>query len=266
MGPYVKRAAAMFNARVSLVHVFSPASWSGSEIFVRGPVEIAEEHEQIARQRLDGFLRSEFPEVPRILACGDAAAAIVATARKGFDAIMMPTHAGVFRRTLLGSTTAKVLNDAECIVATSRHAETIAPRPMQHREWLCAIGLSNDSERVLRAAHRISQEAGASLRIIHAIQSGDPRLPVQLDLEEQALCEQRRLVAERIDALQKKVGSNASVRIAIGPVRHALLEAARRSDADVLIIGRHPKPGSSGRLQDLTYSMIRDSPFPVMSL
>jgi hypothetical protein len=43
----------------------------------------------------------------------------------------MPTHTGTFRRMLLGSTTAKVLNDADCLVLTSTHAETIAPRPLR---------------------------------------------------------------------------------------------------------------------------------------
>ena len=97
----------------------------------------------------------------------------------------MPTPAGTFRRMLLGSTTAKVLNDADCPVATSAHAQTIVPRPLEHREWLCAIGLSEDSERVLRFAHQVTAEAHANLRIIHAIQATSPNLPNQLDLEEQ---------------------------------------------------------------------------------
>ncbi|MGO8708026.1 MAG: universal stress protein, partial [Terracidiphilus sp.] len=138
MGPYVKRAAAMFGARISLIYVFDPASYSGWEEFVRGPVEIADEHRQVAHKRLDAFLAKEFPvsHHPRILAKGDPAKQIAETARHGFDLIMMPTHSGTFRRTLLGSTTAKVLNDVDCPVATSLHAESIAPRPMEHREWL----------------------------------------------------------------------------------------------------------------------------------
>ncbi|PYT84080.1 MAG: hypothetical protein DMG40_01965 [Acidobacteria bacterium] len=60
---------------------------------------------------------------------GNAADQITEFARtKGFDLIIMPTHAGVFRRTLLGSTTAKVLNGADCPVLTTQHAETISPR------------------------------------------------------------------------------------------------------------------------------------------
>lgn len=180
MGAYVKRAAALFGARVSLIHVFDPASYSGFELYVRAAAEIAEEHEEIARDRLHSFLSEEFPvsEYPRILVAGDAATKIAEAARNGFDLIMMPTHAGSFRRMLLGSTTAKVLNDADCSVSTSTHVETIAPRPLEHREWLCAIGIGEDSERVLRYAHRAAVEARVNLHIIHAIQAADHRLPI----------------------------------------------------------------------------------------
>ncbi len=268
MAAYVKRAAALFGARVTLMHVFEPASRSGLELYVRPPREIAEDHKEVARERLDEFLSKEFPlaEYPRILAAGDAATQIAKTAARGFDLIVMPTHAGRFRRMLLGSTTAKVLNDADCPVATSQHAETIAPRPLGHREWLCAIGLSGDSERVLRYAHEAASEAKANLRILHAVQATDPKLPVQLDLAEEIQTVEVREAREKIDALQKKVGSRAPVRIAVGPIKHALIEAAGRSDADGLIIGRSSRPGSEGRLQDLTYAMVRDSPFPVISV
>ena len=268
MAAYVKRAASIFGARVSLIHVFNPASFSGLELYVRPPYEIAEEHREIARSRLDSFLRSDFPasECPRILAEGDPAHQIAKTAKHGFDLITMPTHAGTFRRMLLGSTVAKVLNDADCPVATSHHADTIAPRPLEHREWLCAIGLGEDSERVLRFAHQMTAEAGAHLRIIHAIQAADPVSSIQLDLEEQIQSEEREQARMRIDDLQRKVGSQAQVRIAVGPVKDALLEAARQSDADALLIGRSPQPGSQGRLRDLTYVMVRDSPFPVLSV
>ena len=95
------------------------------------PAEVAEEQQGLARDKLNLFLKSEFPveECPRVLLSGDAARQIVYLARtSGFDLIITPTHAGFFRRTLLGSTTAKVLNDADCPVLTTQHAETISPR------------------------------------------------------------------------------------------------------------------------------------------
>jgi len=269
MAAYVKRAAGLNKARVSLVHVVDPASYSGFELYSRPPSDVAEEHRNIGRDRLDSFLTAEFPlaECPRILVSGDAATEIAQVARDTrFDLIIMPTHAGLFRQMLLGSTAAKILNDADCLVLTSRHAQTIAPRPLEHREWLCAIGLSSNSEKVLRLASQAAREANAKLSIIHAVQGGGPDLPIQLDLREQVRSVEREEASRRIAELQQIVGTDAAVRIAFGSVKEALLEAARQSDADVLIIGRSPRPGAHGRMRDLTYAMVRDSPFPVLSV
>ena len=269
MAPYVKRAATLFGAKVSLMYVFDPASHNGFELYLmRGAGEIAEEHQTIARDRLNSFLQAEFPlsENPRIVVAGDAATQIAEVARNGFDLIIMPTHAGTFRRMLIGSTTAKVLNDADSPVLTSRHAETIAPRPSEHRELLCTIGLDQDSERVLRYAHQVAEEAHSNLHIIHAIQVTDANVAVQLDLEEQVQSEERQRARQRIANLQRRVGSQAPVRIVVGPVKEALLEATRQFDADALIIGRSPQSGVHGRLRDLTYAMVRDAPCLVLSI
>jgi nucleotide-binding universal stress UspA family protein len=269
MAAYVKRAATLLGARASLIHVADFASHNAFELYVRSTPEILEEHRLIGQAKLDLFLAADFPpaECPRILAAGDAAAEIARIAREGgFDLIMMPTHAGTFRRMLLGSTTAKVLNDADCPVLTSQHAETIAPRPLQHREWLCAIGLRQNSERVLRFAAETAVQARGNLSIIHAVQAGGAKLPVDLDLNERVQAAEREEAGRRIAELQRVVGSDAPVHIAAGQVKEALLDAERRFDADVLGIGRSAHSGAPGRLRDLTYAMIRDSPFPVVSV
>lgn len=268
MASYVKRTAALFGAKVSLIHVFDPASYNGFELFVRRVQEIAEEHEEIARNRLDSFLRAEFPvrEHPRILLSGDAATKIAEIARGGFDLIVMPTHAGTFRQMLFGSTPAKVLNDADRPVLTSNHSPRIAPRALAHREVLCALGVDKDSERVLRFAHRVAIEAHSYLRLIHAIQAADRELPIQLDLKEQVQSHEAKRATQRIADPQRTVGSEASVRIVAGPIKESLLEAIRGFDADVLIIGGRPQSSVNGGLRDLTYSLVRDSPFPVLSV
>jgi nucleotide-binding universal stress UspA family protein len=269
MAPYVQRAAAMFGARVSLLHVVDPASHSGFELYSRTPFEISEEHLEIGRERLAAFLPAEFPVdvCPRIIAAGDAATHIAKVAREGrFDLIVMPTHAGIFRQMLLGSTTAKVLDDADCFVLTSRHAETIAPRPLEHREWLCAMGLSSHAERVLRYASQGAAEVNSRLSIIHAIQGGDPDLTVQLDLQKELHSAEKQKATERITEIQRAAGTDVPVRISVGSVKKTLLRAVGESDADVLIMGRGPRSGTYGRLRDLSYAMIRDSPFPVLSI
>jgi nucleotide-binding universal stress UspA family protein len=269
MAAYVKRAATLWNAKVSLVHVFDPSSSNAFELYVRPATELAEEHEGIARDKLNSFLAAEFPpaEHPRILASGDAAAGIAEAARKNaIDFIIMPTHAGAFRRMLLGSTAAKVLNDVDCPVLTSKHAETIAPRPLEHRQWLCAVGFDENSERVFRYCHQLSSQVRGNLTIIHAVQSHDSKSPIQLDTDDKAQSDETRQARDRIAEMQRKVGSQAPVCVAIGSVKEALLEAARRFDADALIIGRAPQSDPQGRIRDLTYAIVRDSPFPVLSI
>lgn len=269
MAEYVRRAAALMGAQVALLHVANLASHNAFDLYARSIPEIWEEHQGIVREQLDAFLTTHFPlaDCPRILAAGDPAAEIARTAREGsFDLIIMPTHSGAFRQMLLGSTTAKVLDAADCPVLTSKHAVTVAPRPIDHREWLCAVGLSSNSEKILRYAARGASEAGAHLSILHAVQGQDPKLPISLNLEEAVQSAELRAAAERINDLQQAAGTHFPARIAVGSVKDALLLAARQSDADALIIGRGQRSGSRGRLRDLTYAVVRDSPFPVLSV
>ena len=268
MAAYVKRAAAIFGARVTLVHVFDLYSHDAFQLYVRPLSEVAEEQKNLARDKLHSFLNSEFPlaRCPRILLSGDAAKQIVRLARSNeFDLIIMPTHAGLFRRTLLGSTTAKVLNDADCPVLTTQHAETISPRQLEHREWVCAIGLDADSERVLRYASQAAKAVHANLTLVHVIPASGPDVPVQLDLEERLQSTKREAASHRVEELQTATGSHALVSIAIGPIKDMLTEEARRLRADVLVIGRSPQPGVLGRMRDLSYAMARDAPCPVLS-
>jgi nucleotide-binding universal stress UspA family protein len=269
MASYVKRSAAMFSAKVTLVHVFDLYSHDAFQLYVRSLSEVAEEQQSLAREKLDSFLKAEFPvgECPRILLSGVAATQITQLARtNGFDLIIMPTHAGLFRRMLLGSTTAKVLNDADCPILTTQHAETIAPRQLEHREWVCAIGLDSDSQRVLRYASQAAESVHANLTLVHVIPAGGPDLPVELDLEQRLQSAKREAASRGIEALQNATSSHAPVSIAIGPIRDMLTAAARRLRADVLVIGRSPQSGVLGRLRDLSYAIARDAPCPVLSV
>jgi len=263
MADYVGRAAGLFRARVTLLHVADLASRNGFEIYARPAPEIAEEHRGIAQKRLSAFLQAEFPnaESERLLAFGDVADEITHLAHAGaFDLIMMPTHAGCFRRMLLGSTTAKVLIDGDCPVLTSEHAEMIVPKPLENRKWLCATSLNGDSERVLRVASEAAETTGARLSVIHAIQVSRLALPRQLGRDDEMDLFEARDARQRAEQIQRAVGSNAPFQITAGPsVKEALVEAVGRSGADVLIIGRKGQ-------HDLAYQIIRDSPVSVLSI
>ena len=252
MASYVKRAAEIFGSRVTLVHVCDLTSNNGFELIARTMREVGEERQAVAEDQLKSFLESDFPadKCSRILRFGEAAAEIAELARiGGFDLIIMPTHAGRFRQMLLGSTTAKVLNDADCPVMTTEHAEAVIPRTLKHRVWVCGIDLSQDSERVLRLASHAADEASAKLVVVHAT-------PEAAEAN----------VHRRLQELVTTVACQVETSIAVGEAKQALLAEACRWAADALIVGRAPRTGALGRMRDRTYSLVRDSPFPVLSV
>jgi len=264
VAPYVKRATSIFGANVTLVHVCDLASHNGFELYARAADDIAEEHWNLARSRLEVFLESEFPakESPRILLAGDAARAITETATKSkCDLIMMPTHAGRFRRMLLGSTTANVLSDANCPVLTTQHAAAIAPpvsgTPEVGLRSRIVIGFRKVTP--LRERGRVGGERKAVGR--SCIQTGEADSNVEKPSKETA-----RALQQRIVDLLRTVASDAPVSVAFGPVKQVVLDAVRKSSADVLVLGRSTHSGALGCMRDLTYSLIRDSPCPVVSV
>jgi nucleotide-binding universal stress UspA family protein len=251
---YVKRAASLLRAKVTLLHVVDLTRFDAMQQAVRIPRECEQDHIDGGRDHLNAFLSAEFPSAhaARLVAVGEPAAQIAQAARDGgFGLIIMPTHAGIFRKFLLGSTTAKVLDAADCPVLTGRHSETIAPRPLDHREWLCAVGLGEDAARVLRFAAEGAAATHSRLCILHTLQPESAA---------------REAIEQSIAALQRSLGTPASVSITAGPPKQALLDAALHADADVLIIGRAGPTSAYGRMRDLTYSVIRDSPCPVLSV
>jgi nucleotide-binding universal stress UspA family protein len=254
MAAYVKRAASLLGAKVTLLHVVDLTRFDAMQQAVRPPRECEQDHIDVGHEHLNAFLPEQFPQshTVRLVAVGEPAMQIAQAARDGrFGLIIMPTYAGIFRKFLLGSTTAKVLDDADCPVLTGRHCHTIAPRPLDHREWLCAVGLGEDSASVLRFAAQGAAATHSRLCVIHTIEP---------DVEAQGS------TAQSIAALNRSLGTHAAVSTMTGPAKQVLLDAALHADADVLIIGRAGRTSAHGRLRDLTYSVIRDSPCPVLSV
>jgi nucleotide-binding universal stress UspA family protein len=161
---------------------------------------------------------------------------------------------------LLGSTTARVLNGAECPVLTTQHAQTVAPRSLEHRTWICAIGSSPDSVRVLQLARSAASEVGANLFVVHAVGADS------VMSEPAPESEQRESARLDLRDLAASAGYPGEVRILRGPVKEALLSALSESRADVLVVGRSAPSEVLGRMGDLAYALIRDSVCPVMSV
>src|ERR1700693_5590804 len=78
MAPFVKRAAAIASAKVTLLHVLEAfaSPTSGFELLARPMSEVEKDRECVAREELDSYLASEFPlaDSPGLLVPGGGGA------------------------------------------------------------------------------------------------------------------------------------------------------------------------------------------------
>jgi nucleotide-binding universal stress UspA family protein len=266
---YAEALACHFHAELVLLHVVAPvpAYWSPDAVVVSP--EASEEVVAQSKAELDRFLGNGLQgiSVTRVVEEGDPAQKIVEYAHNGkFDLIVLPTHGyGPFRRFLLGSVTAKVLHDVTCPVWTGPHMEQApAYAKISFHRVLCAIDLGPQSHAVLEWAARFAHEYGADLDVVHAVPTStvsvggfyfDPEWRIHVVNE----------ARDRISYLQEDLGVAGRVLVETGEVAPVVWEAAAKSNADLVVIGRG-HAGVMGRLRANAYAIIRESPCPVAAI
>lgn len=198
---------------------------------------------------------------------GDPADAIVQFAsERSPSLIVMPTHShGRFRRFLLGSVTAKVLHDVDYPVLTGVHRESV-PLPVRadFHQIVCAVDADQAFNSVIRDALELSLLLNAALTVVHAVpaadetsdNSGEMKLRKYLFREAEA----------KFAHLQREAGVDVKISLAGGTVSTVVREAALRAGADLVVIGRGHTQRALGRLRTHSYSIIRNSPCPVLSI
>ena len=248
-----------FQAELTLLYSLEPLTYNDL------PIDAS----ALTQEQLNRYLAEELKhfDVKRVLLHGEPASKIATYAQThGFDLIMLPTHGyGPFRRLMLGSVTAKVLHDAACPVWTGVHMEQV-PRleDIAFKKIVCAIDLGEQSCPTLRWAKEFAAEFGASLTVVHAVP--EAKNVVGLYADEQAKEKLMRHAAGRVEAMKDCVESTADVSIVADDVAYAVCGCAGREKADLLVIGRSVAQGVLGRLRANAYSIIRQSPCPVISV
>ena len=242
-----------------MLHVVEPVMYTDM------PVDAT----SVAEEQLAEFLPDRFSgcEVERVLLHGDAAHKIVDFAHAGrFNLIMLPTHGyGRFRRFILGSVAAKILHDARCPVWTGAHLEHVAnEEPTRFRSVMCAIDLGKQSCATLRWAGLFAADFGARLTIVHAVPTAKDHPNIYCDQEWKY--ELLRAAKEKIQALADSVSVEAAISVIPDEIPFAVSATASHHAADLLVIGRSVEDSMLGRLRTNAYSIIRQSPCPVVSV
>lgn len=225
-----------------------------------------------AKERLERFLPKDFEQfsVRYVVLEGDPGTVIPQFARaENVDLIMMPTHGvGAFRRVVMGSVTAKVLQNAECPVWTGIHTENTPPVDRLHcEEIICALDTRPADFPVLLSAEQLAREFSGHLTLVHAVQMP----PVQSDIvvspagaEFLAACidESR----QELHRMTREANSRAQICVGTGRPAHVVREAAEYRHADLVVLGRSQANGMLGRMRAEAYSIICGSPCPVLSV
>jgi nucleotide-binding universal stress UspA family protein len=259
---YAIGIASRFGAELTVLHVLEPPAWLDFDTNAA--------REEVEKCRRDWVYRGLtdltsglHPPVKATTACvdGDPAREIIRFAEgSGTNLIVIATHGyGPFRRFLLGSVTAKVLHDATCAVWTGAHFEQALAK-ITHacdiHAVLSAVSFDSQTASVLDWSAGIASAFDARLTCLHVV-------PAVHDAGRQpTLCGE---ATHRLNNWCGSLGVDADCHVAVGDVTGEIAGAVRALGADLLVIGRgHLKAG--GRLRSTSYSILRESPCPVVSV
>ncbi len=268
--PYVREMTQRFQAHLQLVRAVAPevfyAAEFGWQIAAASPTQ--DEVVRAETTRLQAFAAENFPEShPEIIVHSGHAIAVIeeAVRRNGTDLIMIPTHGrGLFRRLLLGSVTARIIHDLSCSVWTGSHIDSTSPSVhLPYQRILCAVEPETESAHVVKAAQAMAVAYGASLSLVSAIEwpSDDPTADAG------TYWQRIRAAAENdLASYARTLTIPATTQIVFGPIAKALRDAAAQQGADLVVVGRGESQSPlSGVLSNL-YSIVRESPCPVLSV
>lgn len=266
--PYVQETACRFSAELTVCHAYAPlAAITHSELLVTDPDLQARAHE-LEDDRLRQFACQHFAgqKLEALAELGEPGGVIERVAQQQrADLVMLATRGhGPVRRFLLGSNTAKVLHDVSSAVWTGVGSSLMEhPTRIPYQSIVCALDDTQEAESVLRAAASLASAYTAQLWIVHVVPT-PPALP-DVDFAEHTaqLIEASQF---RLRELKAKLGVDAPHTIIDTFLGEGIHQEVVRRSADLLVTGRGHSIGTFSRLWSHLYSIIRDSPCPVLSV
>jgi len=266
--PYVQEMASHFSAELTVCHAYAPlASIVQSELLITDPDLQAKAH-ALEEDRLRQFACQAFAgqKLEAIAELGEPGSVIDRLAQQQrADLVMLATRGhGPVRRFLLGSIAAKVLHDVNAAVWTGVGA-ALSDHPVRipYQSIVCALDNSNEAAAVLKAASSIASAYHAQLWIVHIV----PTPPAYPDID---LGEHTKQLIEAAHCglrdLKAKLGVDAPHTVIDGLLADGVHHEVVRRKADLLVTGRGHSIGTLSRLWSHLYSIIRDSPCPVLSV
>jgi nucleotide-binding universal stress UspA family protein len=269
MMPYVAAIARRYNSEVTLLHVANPL-YALPAAGISEPVLIPVPQGLMAKRKtqLENLAAAEMRGISTKCCVyeGDPELQIAACS-EDMQLVVMPTHGyGLFRRFLLGSVTAKVLNDVKCPVLTGAHLEEQEPRAkVEFSNIVCAVDLNPHSRDILASAANMAHDFNANLSLIHVLPPVNPGLYVSFSSRIKQEMEQ--MAREDVEKLKAEAKvDKASICIRQGDIDKEICCFTQSIGADLLVVGRGPHDVVGGRLRSNAYAIIRQASCPVLSV
>lgn len=269
MAPMIASVALRNQAAVTLLHVLELPPGVYRE--ARGYLNLGDitSLRGRAEQELRGSFSAIFNGISTSFCVreGDPCDIIGQHARENqIDVVCMPTRGcGPFRRLLLGSVTAKVLNDLDIPVLTAAHYENPTSRTTGTvKSILCCVDLSEDSIRIIGWAVRVARLFQADLRLLHALPAVEEPTKNRGVREVNRYHKER--ARQRYAQLRHEIDFDGDLHLVGGCVAHAARQTAIKQSSDLIVIGRGVMREQLGRMRTNTYAIVRESPCPVLSV
>jgi nucleotide-binding universal stress UspA family protein len=263
--PYVNSAVQHFSAQLTLIHAYGAEGLSFVDLPLASP-DLPQQVREFEQLRLGDFAQEVFPgiHVDCFAELGEAGTIIDGILRRqGGDLVMLPTHGrGPVRRLMLGSVTTKLLHDVGCAVWTATAAAAASPKP-EYKSIVCAVDDNEEALSVITAGAALAKSYNAKLAVVHVL--GLP--PMSLEVDYAAIRNDLLKAADqRLREIVASLKIDAPHAVVEGNIANALHDWAGSHHADLLLVGRGHAQGGLGRVWSNLYSIVRESPCPVLSI
>jgi nucleotide-binding universal stress UspA family protein len=188
------------------------------------------------------------------------------------DLVVMGTHGrSGLERAVLGSVTENVMHHVDCpVLAVGDRAMCATPGPPFGR-ILCATDLLASSPATVEFALALAGESDAEVELLHVVEA----IPLEASsinpsiLTSEVDTFRRGLIADaqaRLDDAAREAPSwcRLTTRVATGDAWRAIVERARASEAELIVIGAHAGPFRRAIFGSTARRVVRTAPCPVL--
>jgi nucleotide-binding universal stress UspA family protein len=275
---HARALASRYDAQLTALHVLAapqpliPDTISAEEALLAAgpqPHEVADE-----LRRFCGASATDGSPLDILVVEGAPVKTIVSEAsRIGADLIVMSTHGrGGFERLFLGSVTERVLRTTTLPVLTvPPPVETVGT--VTYKSIVCPVEFSDASMRAVEYAFALAEETDAHLTLLHVLEVLVSSLPsgeaASLTIPEylQRIEDQARARLSAVVPVNVRDWCTPEERILSGKPSERILEIARETRADLIVMGVHGAGVLNRRLLgSTTHHVLREAQCPVLTL